>query len=234
MNAPARRRVGALLAVGITISACTSISPEPSFGDPEEAAGALVRGVTAEVTATDTAMAAAGATADFGVEEGLRRVVMRVVDEMSVDVVVVSEADLVLAEPPGLCLVGPFWNPLDAGLSDRCWGTPDLGQLASTSWPTNADGRVVLTAGAPVAFDAPLARGSERCDYAPGEWTFEVALRPVVGGEVFGPLRIPDILLEVPYDPAQPLELLPPGESRVCSYPAAVVLRQGEPELTTE
>ena len=181
---------------------------------------------------TETAMVAAGATADFGIEEGLRRVVIRVVDAMTVDVVVVSEADLILAEPPGLCLVGPFWNPLDAGLSDRCWGAPDLGQLASTSWPTDADGRALLSAGAPVAIEAQLARGSERCDYAPGEWTFEAALRPVVGGAVFGPVRIPDVLVEVPYDPAGPLELLPPGESRVCSYPAAVVLRQGEPELT--
>jgi hypothetical protein len=37
---------------------------------------------------------------------------------------------------------------------------------------------------------------------------------------------------EVPIeDPDEPLELLPLLDTRVCSYPAAVVNRQGEPEL---
>ena len=230
---PASRRFGVLLTVAITISACASASPGPSLGDPEEVALDLVRGVTAEArVTTDAPLVAAAATADFGIEEGLRRVVIRVVDEMAVEVVIVSEDDLVLAEPPSLCLVGPFWNPLDAGLSDRCWGAPDLTAVAADQVPTDPDGRTVLAAGEPAAVEATIARGTERCDYAPGEWTLEITLRPVVGEEAFGPIRIPDVVLDVPYDAAEPLELLPILDTRVCSYPAAVVNRQGEPELT--
>lgn len=234
MIGPASRRVGIVLAVGTTISACSTVGPEPSLGDPEEAALALVRGVTVEATVTDTALVAGGATADFGVEEGLRRVVVRLVDEMDVEVVISSDADLVLADPPGLCLVGPFWNPLDAGLSDRCWGTPDLGQVASDQLEPGPDGRFTIAADAPATVGATLARGHERCDYAPGSWTLEVTLRPVVGDAVFGPIRTPDVQVEVPFDAEEPLDLLPRSDVRLCSYAAAVVRRQGEPELTAE
>lgn len=234
MIAPARRRAGVLLALGITLSSCSSVSPEPSLGDPDETALALVRGVTAEATVTDTALVAAGATADFGIEEGLRRVVVRVIDEMHVEVVIASSADLVLAEPPGLCLVGPFWNPLDAGLSDRCWGTPDLGQVAAEAWPTDSKGRTILAAGSPVTVAAQVARGDERCDYAPGTWTLEISVRPVVGDAAFGPIRTPDVQVRVPFDAEEALDLLPRSDVRMCSYPAAVVNRQGEPELTAE
>lgn len=218
----------------MVVAGCASPTPSASI-DPEEIALALVRGVTADAQIlTDAALVAATATADFGIEEGLRRVVIRVVDEMEVEVVIVAEAEMVLAEPPGLCLVGPFWNPLDAGLSDRCWGSPDLGEVAAEQLSTEADGQVVLAAGVPVAVSAPIARGHERCDYAPGEWTLEVSLRPVVGEETFGPVRIPDVVVDVPFDAAEPVERLPIRDTRVCSYPAAVVNRQGEPELVGE
>jgi hypothetical protein len=80
--------------------------------------------------------------------------------------------------------------------------------------------------------ETELTRGHERCDYAPGAWHLEVALRPIVDGQAFGPIRLPDVTFEVPIeDPDEPLELLPILDTRVCSYPAAVVNRQGEPEL---
>jgi hypothetical protein len=209
----------AVLAIG-----CTA-SPTPAASrDPEQVALDQVRGVTAQVEIGETSLLAAAATADFGIEEGLRAVRIRVVDEMVITVNIGAETDVVLAEPPGLCLVGPFWNPLDAGLSDRCWGDPDLTAVSGIGTTLHAE--------EPAAFEGTIARGHERCDYAPGEWTLEVSLLPVVGGRGFGPVRIPDVIFTVPIeDPDEPLELLSPLDTRVCSYSAAVVSRQGEPEV---
>jgi hypothetical protein len=215
--------------LAVVLAAC---APSPtSSADAEAEALELVRGVSAEVEVTDPTLVAAGATADYGVEQGLERVNIRVVDEMAVTVTITADADVLLAEPPGLCLVGPFWNPLDAGLSDRCWGAPDLTAVAADQMGTDAEGQTRLSAAEPITVEAALARGHERCDYAPGEWTFELSLRPVVGGEPFGPVRIPDVVFEVPITDDGPLVKLPLEDTRVCSYPAAVVIRQGEPEV---
>jgi hypothetical protein len=157
---------------------------------------------------------------------------MRVVDDLEVTVRLTATEDLTLAEPPGLCLVGPFWNPLDAGLSDRCWGDPDLTAVTAQQVAGDPEDEIVLRAGEPLVVEATIARGHERCDYAPGEWTLEVSVRLTVGGGVIGPARLPDVTFVVPIeDPNGPLELLLPLDTRVCSYPAAVVDRQGEPEV---
>jgi hypothetical protein len=221
---PLTRRRLVLGLVAVLAMGCTG-SPTPAASeDPEETALEQVRGVTAQVEVGETSLLAAATTADFGVEEGLRAVRIRVVDEMDVTVTISAETDVVLAAPPGLCLVGPFWNPLDAGLSDRCWGDPDLTAISDVG--------TRLDAGMPTTVLATILRGHERCDYAPGEWTLEVSLRPVVGGRTFGPIRTPDVIFTVPIeDPDQPLVLLSPLDTRVCSYPAAVVNRQGEPEV---
>jgi hypothetical protein len=224
--------------VTLLVVACSSRSPSPSpisSGQADEAALELVRGIQAEVVISETALVAAAATADFGIEEGLRAVRIRVVDEMAVVLKIAAETDVVLAEPPGLCLVGPFWNPLDAGLSDRCWGDPDLTAVAAEQAGAGAQGQTTLPAGEPVTVAATIVRGSERCDYAPGEWTLEVSVRPLVGGRESGPVRLPDATFTVPIeDPSEPLVVLPLLDTRVCSYPAAVVNRQGEPELVPE
>jgi hypothetical protein len=45
----------------------------------------------------------------------------------------------------------------------------------------------------------------------------------------------PDVTFTVPLENRdEPLELLPLLDTRVCSYPAAVVNRQGEPSLAPE
>jgi hypothetical protein len=183
----------------------------------------LIRGITAEITVEEPAIVAARATADFGVEEGVGIVTMRVVEEMGVTVRLSAASDVTLATPPGLCLVGPFWNPLDAGISDRCWGDPDLSTISGLGTTLSANGSSSV--------QATIARGGERCDYAPGEWHLEVSVQPVVGGETFGPVRIPNVTFEVPFDESEALALLPFEDTRVCSFPAAVVNRQGEPEL---
>jgi hypothetical protein len=215
---------------GLLLAACSTASPSPmGSAEAEAAAMELVRGIEAEIEIAQPTLVAAAATADFGIEEGLRRVVIRVVDRMRVRLTLRSEAVVPLAGPPGICLVGPFWNPLDAGLSDRCWGEPDFTTVTDQADQTGGDAR--LTEGS-TTVESELTRGHERCDYAPGEWHLEVALRPVVDGQAFGPIRLPDVTFEVPIeDLDEPLELLPILDTRVCSYPAAVVNRQGEPVL---
>jgi hypothetical protein len=200
-----------------------------SSAQAEAAAMELVRGIEAEIEVAEPTLVAAAATADFGIEEGLRRVVIRVVDGMRVQLTLRSETVVPLAEPPGLCLVGPFWNPLDAGLSDRCWGDPDFATVVAPPPDKAGDGPRLAQGSTTV--ESALTRGHERCDYAPGEWHLEVTVRPVVDGQAFGPVRIPNVTFEVPFDESEALALLPFEDTRVCSYPAAVVNRQGEPEL---
>lgn len=200
-------------------------APQPSAGGDAPLAGLRVN-----ASVEDVSLAAAGASADFGVEEEMRRINMRVVEELAITVTLESQRDLVLADPPRLCLVGPFWNPLDAGLSDRCWGDPDLGDVVASQLPTNGDGKPVLSANRPLTVNATIRRGNERCDYAPGQWHLEVGL---------GPIDLPDVLMYVPYENpivggfAGTLRLLPTDQTRLCSYPAAVYLRQGDPPVSS-
>lgn len=211
----------------------------PSQADGQETAQQLLSGVTVTAAVADVALAAAGATADFGVEEGLRRVNIRVVEEFAIEVRFESPYEVVLGDPPYFCLVGPFWNPLDAGLSDRCWGDPDLQAVVAAQLPADEAGHPVLPAGRSIVVNATIRRGDLRCDYAPGEWHVEVGLSPVIDGSAVGRLDLPDVIVEVPSEnpvnagPAGTLELLPPAQTRVCSYPAAVYLRQGDPPVAT-
>ncbi len=222
--------LGALLAavvIGWVLLSPLILPPAPQPSGNGEASLAGLR-VTASVE--DLSLAAAGASADFGVEEEMRRINMRVVEELAVTVTLESQGDLVLADHPRLCLVGPFWNPLDAGLSDRCWGDPDLEDVVAAQLPTNGDGKPVLSAGRPLAVNATIRRGDERCDYAPGQWHLEVGV---------GPMDLPDVLMYVPYENpivggfAGTLRLLPTDQTRLCSYPAAVYLRQGDPPVAS-
>ena len=227
-----------IVLIGALALWATLIARPPSTADGPTTAQELLSGVSVTVTVADVALAAAGATADFGVEEGLRRVNIRVVDEFHIEVRFESAYELVLDDPPYVCLVGPFWNPLDAGLSDRCWGDPDLQAAVAAQLPTDEAGHLVLTAGSSTVVSATIRRGDARCDYAPGEWHVDIGLSPIVDGSAVGRVDLPEVILDVPYQnpvnagPAGTLELLPPGQTRVCSYPAAVYLRQGDPPVT--
>jgi hypothetical protein len=215
-----------ILVIGPAILAAVGCGPSPSptsSADAEAAALELIRGIEAEVEVSKSGLVAARATADFGIEEELRIVTIRVVEEMGVTIRLTAADDVTLAAPPGLCLVGPFWNPLDAGLSDRCWGSPDLTEISGLG--------TTLSAGGPSTVEATISRGGERCDYAPGEWHLEVSVQPMSDGRAYGPVRIPNVTFAVPTDDEEPLDLLPFEDTRVCSYPAAVVNRQGEPEV---
>ncbi len=199
-------------------------SGEPT--DDPDAVPALQ--VTAEVRATD--LVAAGAITD-SLESGVRRVMVRVVDQMELAVTFESQDALTLSEPLYLCLVGPYAAPDDAGLSDRCWGEPDLATLVGAKMSRDADGSIRLEAGEPVVVSAVIGRGDERCDYPPGTWSLEVGFSrpstPTPPDEVV----LDDVPFDVPPDDTEPLPLLAPPDSRYCGLASAVVREQGEPEV---
>lgn len=175
-------------------------------------------------------LAAAGAITD-SLEEGVRRVIVRIVDKLDLAVSLEARDALRLPGPPWLCLVGPYSAPDDAGLSDRCWGEPDLSDVARRGLPLDRDGHVVLRPGAPVTIPVTLVRGDERCDYPPGTWRLEAAFSPPGTPPGADRLTLADVTFEVSPESSEPLPLIPPGESRYCGLATVVVRDQGQPAV---
>jgi hypothetical protein len=209
----------ALVAAGL-FAACQQAASAPAH-DPLSSVH-----VTPSVRNTD--LIATGAIADFGLNGGGARLVrVRIVDSMDLALRIASDEEIVLAEPPFLCVVGPYSAPDDAGLESPCWGDPDVSALLTSKLTLNADNHYVLGR-TPVELDATLQRGMQRCDYPPGNWQVELKLNPV-GGD--GARYVPDTTFGVPIADAGPLQLLPTTQTRYCGLATAVVQQQGEPEV---
>lgn len=207
------------------------LSTDTSLPAPPTDEGELRSRLHVSVGVTGTTLAAAGAITD-SFESGVRRVIVRVVDELDLEVRFEADRSMTLPGLPYLCLVGPFWAPDDAGLSDRCWGDPDLAGIVATHLPEGEGGTVRLEAAQSKEVTARLRRGDVRCDYPPGTWRLEVAFSPP--GTPPGPdrLMLEDVTFEVPFDPDEgPLPLLKPGESRYCGLANVVLREQGEPAV---
>ena len=157
----------------------------------------------------------------------LRRV--RVVDRLALDVTLEAEQDLAFATLPRLCLVGPHPAPDDAGLSDRCWGDPDLSGLVGARLPLDELGRPYLAAGHPVTVSVDLGRGTTRCDYPAGDWVVEVSVTPLGGGGRGREQRLAPVPLTIPWQGDAPMVELTRAESRYCGLANLVVEEQGEP-----
>jgi hypothetical protein len=223
--------IAVFVLAGVTLWAWTTLRPRTEQ-DRIAAATASFDEIAATVSVRDSSLDATQAVADFGIEEGIRMVPVRIVEDLALEVGLETPRDVTLAAAPRLCLTGPFWNPLDAGLSDRCWGDPDLAELLAEAMPADADGRVTLRAGSPVVLQADLARGDERCDYPPGDWLLEVDAEPVVDGVTLPRQDIASVSLTVPLEESGPLPWRANSDTRFCSFTAAVYSRQGEPEIT--
>ena len=157
---------------------------------------------------------------------------VRIVEDLVLEVRLETPRDVTLAGAPRLCLTGPFWNPLDAGLDDRCWGEPDLAGLLTDAMPADADGRVTLRADSPVVLRADLTRGDERCDYPPGDWLLEVDAEPIIDRVTQPRVDIASVPLTIPLEGRGALPWRSNSDTRFCSFTAAVYTRQGEPEIT--
>jgi hypothetical protein len=195
----------------------------------EAAARELLLGIHVSATVASSSLAAAHAIADFGLQEGVRLVRVRIVEGLALELRVESTHTVVFAEPPLFCLVGPFSAPDDAGLSDRCWGEPDLGVVVAGGLPSDQAGHPMFPAGAPATLSATLQRGDVRCDYPPGKWVLEVKVDPLVDGTAMGARYLPDVGFEVPFATPAPLTLL--SQTRYCGLASVVYREQGEPPV---
>jgi hypothetical protein len=191
----------------------------------------LFDGITVTANVEDSSLSATQAIADFGLEEGIRMVPVRIVEDMVLEVELAAERDVTFAAAPRLCLTGPFWNPLDAGLDDRCWGDPDVNEALRAAMPADASGAVTLRASSPVVLRVPLARGDARCDYPPGDWLLEVDAEPVLDGAAQPRKDIAAVALTLPWDVPDALPWRDNSDTRFCSFTAAVYTRQGEPQI---
>jgi len=199
----------------------------------EQTARELLAGIRVSPTVTSVALEAATAIADFGIEQGVRLVRVRIVDRLELELQIEADQDVAFGVPPQLCLVGPDSAPDDAGLEDRCWGEPDLSDFLAAQLTTDAMGHPLLQAGDVIHIRATLWRGAARCDYAPGTWSLEINAAPVVDGVHLRPMNGPDMSLEVPIPSHGPLRLLRPDQSRYCGLATRIYREQGEPPVAT-
>lgn len=215
--------VAALVLAGVALWGWSALRPATA----DELFGSI------EVTASvdESSLGATQAVADFGVEEGVRMVPVRIVEDLVLELELAADRDVTFAAPPRLCLTGPFWNPLDAGLSDRCWGDPDVNESLRAAMPANPSGTVTLRAGSPVVLRVPIARGDERCDYPPGDWLLEVDAEPVIDGQARPRQDIAMAPITIPWDVEGALSWHDNSDTRFCSFTAAVYTRQGAPQI---
>lgn len=214
--------------VAIFVGACAS-SPSPTPPDREAAARSLLAGIHITASVSDVRLDATGAIADLGVSGGVHLVRVRIVDELTIALEVSADRAVAFAEAPRVCLVGPDSSPDDAGLSDPCWGEPDLGGPFAAQLTTDASGHPTLEAGKPVTVTMPLKRGDVRCDYAPGAWHVEFKADPVVDGSGAGARYLPYASFEVPIAASAPLPFLP--DTRFCALATRISEEQGEPPV---
>ena len=220
--------------VGATLLADRSVPP-PVADDPAAVARELASHVRVEASVARSSNGVIRASADFGIEEGVRAVPVRIVEDLDLRLTITTDREIAFATPPRVCLVGPFWNPLDAGLSDRCWGEPDLGHMVADALRGDDGGDLRLEAGDRIDLDGTIERGDERCDYAPGAWRLQIDAELRLDGSVLPRVDVADIALDLPLEPVGTvLPFHPNSETRPCSYIAAVFTRQGEPLFEPE
>jgi len=168
--------------------------------------------------------------ADFGVGQEVGLVLVRIVDELSVEIRLESPTAVSFEPPVVACLVGPDAAPDDAGLEDSCWAVAEVGPLLEAQLSHDAGGRLQLPANAQVTVHATLRRGGAGCDYPPGSWHLELLVDPILAGEPAGPRYAPHASFEIGYDPGEVLQVV--DERRYCGLASKVYREQGEPAIT--
>lgn len=227
--------VAALLVLVAVIAWVSGVRPVPRSPEQRlEAARELLDGIHVTPTVTSVSLVAGGAIADDF--EQVRLVRVRMVERLELELVIQADHDVAFGVPPQLCLVGPDSAPDDAGLENRCWGMPALGDFLTAHLAIDAMGHPLLRAGDAIRFEAVLSRGPgidnvDHCDYAPGPWVLELNGAPVVDGVHLPTMSGPMTDLEVPVPPHGPLRLLRPDQSSYCGLASRIYREQGEPEV---
>lgn len=220
----------AIVAIGWSAWLASSSSPGAT-ADARVAPDPEIR-VVLSATLVNPRFVATRALTDYGLDIGARYVAVRILSQVQLEVRVLAAADVVLAGYPRTCLIGPFSMPDYAGLSEACWGQPDISRLLWARLPTNGDGRPVLRAGRAVTLTAALERDAESCDYPPGDWRLEVQIDPYIEGAISRPLDIAPTPLDVPASSPGPLQLV--KLTNYCGIANVVYHEQGEPELAAD
>lgn len=233
------RRLGILVATALIALVLAvamrgpTTSPPRAPGEREALARELLSGVHVSTSVLDSSLVATKALVDFLPENDVRLVLVRIVDDLELDVGIGADQAITFSEPPGFCLIGPFHNPLDAGLWSPCWGAPEIGQLLAAQLEADTGGHAVLPAGRVIRVAAALRRVAGRCDYPPGRWLLRVEANPLVDGSPMGARPLVDVAFEVPYLGAGALRFIPVNSQRYCGIANAVYREQGEPALAS-
>jgi hypothetical protein len=226
--------VGALsvLVVGLVLWA-TRAPPPRSAEERGAAARELLNGIRISTQVSGSALAASKALVDFLPEDDVRLVVVRVVDELNLEIRIEAGQAVAFKEPPSFCLIGPFAAPDDAGYSSPCWGTPEVGALLADQLPADDAGHPTLPAGEPVVLSATVYRGGQRCDYPPGRWLLRVEADPLVDGIPTGARQLAEVSFDVPWSSSDRLPFLEVNTVAYCGLANVVYREQGEPAIAS-
>ena len=199
----------------------------------EVAARELLSGIRISTNVAGSTLAASKALVDYLPENDVRLVLVRIVDDVHLEIHIQTQQAVAFSEPPSLCLIGPFSAPQDAGYESGCWGTPDIGELLEAELPTDGAGHAMFPAGPAIVLAATVQRGGLRCDYPPGRWLLVVEANPVVDGTPMGARQVAEIGFDIPWSSSGPLPFLPVKTVAYCGSANVVYKEQGEPQIAS-
>jgi hypothetical protein len=204
-----------------------------SAEEREVAAKELLSGIRISTHVSGSSLAASKALVDFLAENDVRLVLVRIVDNLDLEIRIEANHAVAFREPPSLCLIGPFSAPDDGGYSSPCWGTPDIGELVAAQLPADGAGHPMFPAGRAITLSATVHRGGLRCDYPAGRWLLRVEADPVVDGTPMGARQLAEIGFDIPWSSRGPLPFLPVKTVAYCGSANVVYKEQGEPQIAS-
>jgi hypothetical protein len=225
-----------VLAFGLVLWAINARPPSSaprSAEDREAAARKLLSGIRISTNVSGSTLAASKALVDFLAENDVRLVLVRIVDDLDLEIHIEAHQAVAFGEPPSFCLIGPFSAPDDAGYSSPCWGAPDIGELLAAQLPADGAGHAMFPAGQEIVLSATVHRGGLRCDYPPGRWLLVVEADPVVDATPMGARQLAEIGFDIPWSGSGPLPFLPVKTVPYCGSANVVYKEQGEPQIAT-
>jgi len=226
--------IGALGVLVVGLALWATRAPPPRSADERQAAAIkLLSGIRISTQVTGSALAASKALVDFLAENDVRLVVVRVVDELTLDVQIEASQSVAFKDPPTFCLIGPFAAPDDAGYSSPCWGAQEIGALLAAQLPADDAGHRTFPAGGPIVVSATVQRGGPRCDYPPGRWLLRVEADPLVDGLPTGARQLAEIAFDVPWSTTDRLPFLAVSTVAYCGLANTVYREQGEPAIAS-
>jgi hypothetical protein len=208
-------------------------APPRSAEEREVAAKELLSGIRISTNVSGSTLAASKALVDYLPENDVRLVLVRIVDDLDLQIHIETDRAVAFSEPPSFCLIGPFSAPDDAGYSSPCWGAPDIGEIVAAQLRADGAGHAMFPAGQPIVLSATVHRGGVRCDYPPGRWLLRVEADPMVDGTAVGARQLAEIGFDIPWSGSVPLPFLPVKTVAYCGSANVVYRQQGEPQIAS-